>query len=830
MLHRGKSGRIEGRTGPETDRLDRMSAPHSPTDRRWLICGLAAIGLLLAGTLGHQARLRHVMQIPHWSVAEPSADPKSVTGYAEGRRVLVSPGREQETYGWIARAQQAARSGDLRQDRIDWDNAPIGRVDHAPALYTLWILGTAGIIHVLSPVSLAAAVEGAAGWADPAVALLFLLAAGVGLWRTFSARAAGLFTLGWVLLQPLASTYLPGALDPRGLAWVLLTGSLLLLARALLRPMTPSIWRGGVLAGMLGSLAAALDPATGLPVLLAVGAGAAASVAWAARTASDEASLPPGFWRAWGLAGAAGTILAAWADSSLFSVHPHGLARPGVATATLWILMGEALAQLTRQARRNPANAGRTAAVHIAATAIFLVAGATLVWLGLEAGGKLLAQDPFASRLSPSGDVAADSLAAWLANDGASPTALATLSLLGAGLAVSGVALHRLRARALPLLLPALLLVALGNAQLRFLAPAGAALLVLAVIVIETSRRAWPWVLGLAALLPGAILARPPLDAASQRVVSQADVEAVVERDLAAWLARRSGEPGAVVLAAPKVSASLAHHAPLRGIASLAWENEEGLRAAVRIARASSPDEAQALLEQRDVKYLVLASWDTFLEDTTRPSPDQPPAGQSFIGALHRWVPLRWLRPIPYRLPRIGGFEGQSVIVLEVVDEQTEPRALSLQAEYFLETGQMRLADGVVSELARFPADLGARIALARVALATGDPAAINASLGPVLTALDAGADRSLAWDRRVALASLLDQSGNAERARAQLQRCIRDATPARLRTLTTNALYRLLAQARKAGPLAGDSPLWRAGLDLLPPDLVNRLKEAATP
>ena len=97
MLHRGKSGRIEGRTGPETDRLDRMSAPHSPTDRRWLICGLAAIGLLLAGTLGHQARLRHVMQIPHWSVAEPSADPTSVTGYAEGRRVLVSPGREQET-------------------------------------------------------------------------------------------------------------------------------------------------------------------------------------------------------------------------------------------------------------------------------------------------------------------------------------------------------------------------------------------------------------------------------------------------------------------------------------------------------------------------------------------------------------------------------------------------------------------------------------------------------------------------------------------------------------------------------------------------------------
>lgn len=829
MLHRGKISGIEGTTGPETGRLACMSAPHSHTDRRWLICGLAAIGLLLGGTLGHQARLRHVMEIPHWSVAEPSADSTSVTSYTDGRRVLISPGREQETYGWVARAQQAIHSGELHRNRIDWDNAPVGRADDAPALYTLWILGTAGIIHFLSPVSLAAAVESAAGWADPVVALLFLLAAGVGLWRTLSARTAGLFMLGWILLQPLASTYLPGALDPRGMAWALLTGSLLILASALLRPATSSIRRGGVIAGVLGSLAAALDPATGLPVLLAVGAGAAASVAWAAHTHSEESSLPPGFWRAWGFAGAAGTIIAAWADSSLFSVHAAWLTRPGLATSTLWILLGEAIAQLTRLARRNRANPGSAAAVHIASTAIFLAAGATLVWLGLEAGGKLLTQDPLASRLSPSADVAADSLAAWLRNDGASPTVLATLSLLGAGLVVSGVALHRFRARTLPLLLPALLLVGLGSAQLRFLAPAGAALLVVAVIVMETGPRAWQWVLGLAALLPGAILARPPLDAASQRALSQADVEAVIERDLAAWLARRSGEPGTVVLAAPKVSASLAHHAALRGIASLAWENEEGLRAAVRIARASSPDEAQALLQQRDVKYLVLASWDTFLEDTTRPSPDQPPAGQSFIGALHRWVPLRWLRPIPYRLPRIGGFEGQSVIVLEVVDEQTEPRALSLQAEYFLETGQTRLADGVVPELARFPADLGARVALARVALAAGEPAAINASLGPVLTALDAGADRSLAWDRRVALASLLDQSGNAERARTQLERCIRDATPARLRTLTTNALYRLLAQARKAGLLAGDSPLWRAGLHLLPPDLVNRLKEAAT-
>jgi hypothetical protein len=808
-----------------------MSVPHSHTDRRWLICGLVAIGFWVIGTLGHQRRLDPVNSIPHWSVAEPTTDTASITGYAEGRRVIVSPGREQETYGWIARAQRAVSSGALHHDRIEWDNAPAGRADLAPSLYTLWILGTAGTIQLLSSASLPTAIEAAAGWADPVVALLFLILAGVGLWRTFSARTAGLFTLGWILLQPLASSYLPGALDPRGLAWALLTGSLLTLAGALLRPATPSLQRRGAIAGVLGSLAAALDPATGLPVLLAVSAGAAAAIATASNLRS-EATLPPaGFWRAWGLAGGVGAILAASADSSLSHFNLGALiTRPGIPTAALWILLGEALAQLTRLARRRPVKSGGATAAHLTSLVIVLAAGALLVWLCLEDGGKLLAQDPFASRLSPNADVAADSLAGWLASDRASPTVLAMLSLLGAGLLAMGVVFHRFHTRALPLLLPALLLIGLGSAQLRFLAPAGAALLVVAVVVMETSLRAWPSVLGLAALLPGALLARPPLDAASQRVLSQTDVEAVIERDLAAWLARRSGEPGAIVLAAPKVSASLAHHAPLRGIASLAWENEEGLRAAVRIARASSPDEAYALLQQRDVKYLVLASWDPFLEDATRPAPDQPPAPQSFIGALHRWVPLRWLRPLPYRLPRIGGFEGQSVVVLEVVDEQTEPRTLSLQAEYFLETGQIRLAEGVAPELARFPADLGARIALARIALASGEPTAINAAIGPILATLDAGADRSLAWDRRVALASILDQSGNAERSRAQLQRCLRDATPARLRTLTTGALFRLLGQARKAGLVASDSPAWRVGLDLLPPDLVNRLKETATP
>jgi hypothetical protein len=763
---------------------------HPNTDRRWLLGWIAAFGLLVTTTLAHQARLRHVESIPVWSVTPAVADSTSPTGYTDGRRQWISPTREQETYGWIARTQHLFATGELRRGRIDWDNAPEGRADHAPTLYTLWIAGTAWLVHAVSEGSLALAAERAALWTDPAVALGFLLVAGGWMWRAFSARAACVLALGWVLLQPLASAYLPGALDPRGLAWALLAGSLLAFGGALATTRPAAVCRRGAAAGALGALAAAIDPATGLPVILAIVLGAVGQQAWNTAGSSPENTASPSLWRWWSAAGALATLLAAIAQSPVLNLRVDPTMQPGLVTAATWLALGEGLAQWSRLRRATASATVRAKAAWVTAAGVGGSAAAGLIWLCAESGGNLLSRDPLASRLSPGAETAASSLTAWLTHDGLSAETFALLSVLAIGVGAAGVALRRERARALALVLPAAVLLALGSAQLRLLAPAGAALLVIAALSTGRGTRGWTVFVGMLALVPGVILARPPLDAATRRQLSQADVEAVIERDLA-------------------------------------WENEAGLRAAVRIARASSPEEAQALLQQRDIRYIVLASWDTFLEDATRPSPDAPPAAQAFVGALQRWVPLRWLRPIPYRLPRIGGFEDQSVIVLEVVDEQSEPRTLSLQAEYFLETGQSRLAEGVVPELRRFPADLGARIALARIAAADGEPAAISAAIAPLLTALDAGADRSLAWDRRVALAALLEQTGNADRALVHLQRCLRDATPTRLRSLTTGSLYRLLAQAKKARLLNAASPLSQEGLRLLPPDLANRLTES---
>jgi hypothetical protein len=162
--------------------------------------------------------------------------------------------------------------------------------------------------------------------------------------------------------------------------------------------------------------------------------------------------------------------------------------------------------------------------------------------------------------------------------------------------------------------------------------------------------------------------------------------------------------------------------------------------------------------------------------------------------------------------------------VLEVVDEQEEPRTLSLQAEYFLDMGWTDLAAGLRRELQRFPADLGARIALVRVEAARNDGDAFASGFGALLPLLNGGADRFLAWDRRVSLATLLAQGQRPDLAEIQVRRTLKETSEARLRSLSTAALFRWLSLARRFGAELPDPTLRTLAPTLLPPDLAARL------
>jgi hypothetical protein len=297
----------------------------------------------------------------------------------------------------------------------------------------------------------------------------------------------------------------------------------------------------------------------------------------------------------------------------------------------------------------------------------------------------------------------------------------------------------------------------------------------------------------------------------------------MIERDLARWLALHAAPDGAVVLAPPNETVTMFYYGGARGIATLGWENREGLGAGIRIASASTPEESQELISRRGVTHLVIPQWDPYLDIYARMGLGQLEG--SFMNRLHVWDLPPWLRPVSYLLPTIGGFEGQSVIIFEVVEEQDDATAKARLAEYFVEMDHLDLAAAAAQALRRFPADLGALVARAQVAKAVGDNDAFAHTVDLLLPQAAAGASRSLPWDRRVSLAIVLALAQHADLARVEVKRCLADVDDEKLRFLSTGSLYRLQVLSRSVGEEITNPRLRALALDLLPPSLRARIE-----
>jgi hypothetical protein len=303
----------------------------------------------------------------------------------------------------------------------------------------------------------------------------------------------------------------------------------------------------------------------------------------------------------------------------------------------------------------------------------------------------------------------------------------------------------------------------------------------------------------------------------AKNVLSLPEVEGLVERDLAHWLAKHSpAKDATIVMAPPGLTSTLCYYGGVKGLGTFAWENKDGLSVSLRVVISTSREEAQALLRRREVTHIVIPSWSPFFDEYTRSASVQ--TGEMFFVGLNRWSLPLWLRPIPYELPKIAGFESHSVVVFEIVEEQDEPLAISRVAEYFVEMGQMDRAKATGQALKRFPADFGALVARAQVEAALGDAAAFNALMETVVRRLSSGADRRLAWDRRVSLAVVLARAQKMDLARKQVERCLSEIDESRIRSLTTFALFHLEFLRTKFGLEVADPQLRTLISELSPP------------
>jgi len=815
-----------------------MLLPPRLYSRLWLLIPACALGFL---TWTNYERGQRAAYVTNTDREDAVVDAASPTGYAGGKRWLIVPAHDNRSYQWIAETQQMLARREWRVRHVDYDNAPFGREVHASSLYRWWLGLIAWCDHAASGRPLGVSVERAALVADPVLQWLLLLGTTVFVARGFGSFPAALAAIGLAAIFPLAGGFLPGAPDDHGLGWALALGSVLpLLAAA--RGKSPagagsssdttagavaSSHRRAVrlcfIAGVAGGAGLWVNAAGGLAVLLGIAMGGLVAAGMA--PAAGERNLP---WRAWAFGGAA-TCLAAYLIEyfpahmavRLQVNHPlYGLA---------WVGAGELLELMGSRSGRRKFTLGAGEALRLIG-AIAAVASPAAAW-ALTRTQSLLTLDPLASQLTclPNG-VVAKNLPAWIARDGLTGTVAATclpLVLLGpAAWLLTRRPTGRGRRTALAIGLgPVLVALGLACVQLRWwnLCDGLLLALVVAAAAAPSRRSGWLWS-GLAGLafLPGLFQLLPPAAAPGKIAFTPFEVQGLIERDLAHWVADHAGTDGAVILAPPDRTTSWCFYGGLRGLGSANWENRDGLEATVRIATAITASTALAFVRERGVTYIILPSWDADLDEFARWTLRNPE--DAFITAIHHWALPPWLRPLPYKLPAVAGFEGESVVILKVTDESNRAASLGRLAEYFIEMQQLELAAAAGQGLQRYPADLGALVALAQIEKARGEAEDFARTFGVLLSSVAGGFDRTLAWDRRVSLAVVLAEGDRNDLAREQVRRCLEKVDETRLRSLTTASLFRLLALSKAFGLEISDLKLRELARKLLPAELRDRL------
>jgi len=842
-----------------------VSNAFRPSSGAWVLVPLCAFVFLIWANITRIRRVDYVSGTPAWSLAEA---PAASVGDSGWQTRLIVAGHDNESYEWLDQTRQMLARGQWRVRRVDYENAPFGREEHAASPYR-WLLGLiAWADHAVSGRPFGTSVERAALFADPLLHMMLLAGA-----ATFAAWQVGVFpaavlSLGLVALFPFASEFLPGAPGDHGLAQACAIWSVLpLLAgvsgiRAAEADSSRRARRWFLVAGIAGGVGLWVSVVHEVPVLMGIALGALLA-AVAARGESAGAGAPGDTpWRTWALGGAATSCVAYLVEFfpshmgslQLRAVHPlYGLAWLGggevLAQAAAWIRQrrpetgppgfgGRVLAADAIAAewirRRRPRRSLRDNALGALAL-LALLAVPVAMWRSRDLG--FMGLDASALRLTRlAHGPAATGLLEWVLHDGASVALLATLlPLLLVLPAIWLLARHGAApaARASICIAMGPVLVALGFAC-RELAwwngvdAALVALLVAAAASIAGAADQRPLRLTLAGLaafvfLPGAIQLVPRTSTGANSALNETEVVGLVERDLARWLAMHAGGRDKVVLAPFNETVTLYYYGGLRGLATLGWENREGFEAATRIAGAPTPEGALELVRKREITHIVLPSWDARLDAYGREDPGPPE--ETFFGRLERWNLPTWLRPVAYPVPKIAGYEGLSVAVFEVVEDQDDATAESRLAEYFAETEQPELAAAAESALSRFPADLGALTARARVQLTRGETQGFTQTVDLLLHSLSGGADRALPWDRRVSLAAVLAQGQQVDLARMELMHCLSEVDDVKLRALSPGSLYRLLVMIKGFQMGIPDPRLRELALDLLPPELRDSLK-----
>jgi hypothetical protein len=820
-----------------------------------MIALLAALGFVAMDAV---VRVRHIEKISSLygvMVDPPAVDASSPTGYALGRRSMFYPIGGLDTLHWVMQTQAMFATDTWRLRHVDYDNAPAGREVHWASPFHWWLALLAWSDHILTGQPIGIAVERAALYADPVLLGLVLLALVPLTARRFGSSAAAFMAVGMVTAFPFYAFFMTASTDHHGLAeaCALMTVLFLLAGgggclhsgdsgglaegeRVLWKwlPDRRAARRWFVASAMAGGIGLWINAASQVPVLIGVGVGALFA-GWLTRRPAQPGwwDYDPTLWRWWGIVGGL-TSLGAYLIEYFPSHMGFRLEVNHPLYALAWYGAGELLCRITRGTR-----AGRVVLSPRELLAWILAAAAVAllpIVILLTRSETFIVADRFVwllSRYVSEGQSLANFLVRTPFSLAVLGKALPLLLILAPGLLLARPMLPPIWKAHLALALaPALLFLAMTLAQVRWWGICYGllfAVLTLQFALLERSPAArsalGAWRLGCALVLfPGAIDAVWSFTRGSG--LTPDDIHLLAERDVAQWLRLRMGRDPAVVISSPSTTTTLIYYGGLKGLGTVYWENCEGLEHAAAIFAATSPDHAHELIRRYGVTHIVLLSWSLFTDDYVRLyldlSPSQPLQGNAFIlGLLHGGGAPPWLRLIPYRLPDNEILNGQTVLVFEVVPDQS-PEVMAVHTtDCLLEVKRLTLAAFMEPVLEKFPHSLPALTMLAYLQGKSGETDRFASTFQQVIAGLpQAGA---LELEDRIRLAMVLVAGGRTDMAGEQVRQCVAELDDRRLRRLTPDTLRDFLVLAEKLDVRIADPQLRELASELLPPVMRGR-------
>ena len=762
----------------------------------------------------------------------PAEDARSPSGLTGGEHVRLLTDNASDGYNWIMQTEQMLARGEWRVRRFDGDNAPFGREVHWAAPYHWWLVTVAWVYHVLTGMPLTLSVQASCIYASPALLLLALAGLVPLVVRAFGWLAGGVFSLMAVCAPPFFDVSAAGVPLHHGLA--LLCGVCTVLGVLI-------GWGAGeegggaetrrravrwfVLSGIAGGVGLWVSAAPQVLVLFAVGAGAVgAAVAVGRSGQTDRVQWDAGVWRTWGVAGAATSLIAylieyfpshlGWrleVNHPLFALAWWGA---GEVIFVCWQVAIEAGGSRPTDevgGRQNPApkkwSLGRLAlavASVCVLPVVMLLTSAHTFWLADRELWTL--HHKYISEFAPLWSEPPPRLcfaAGLLVIPGALILATGTwlqgrrkvefVFILVATGVLGGVALEQERWLDLCFGGIGCLLVLLWG---RRFAAARRQLVVRAMAVGFV----------LLTCVPG--LVRTGLVWREGTAVFLNSRHEAVLRDLAYWLRFRTGGQPAVVATGPDATASLIYFGGHRGLGTLYWENKDGLKTAAAFFGAPDSAAAGRMARARGLTHVILVDWNDFIDQYTdlarEGEKDGASGADSFGGELRKVsLPPRWLRPVPYEVPGWSKLPRQSILVFEVVPEQSQLEADVRLAHFLCETGMLKTANltpQLLQELESWPESLAAQVAEARV-LSVTEPARVPEAMGRISLQLQEG--RQLSVEDQIELVWLLCVAQSPDLAREQMRQCIERLTEKEARCLPPSAAYHL----NTLGPLLRVKP-----------------------